>query len=129
MLTEVEWSGPIPHPLAFPITDDSQICDPESAKTRDLECLIVGPYCRRRQHGRVHQEHHCRQGNGTGGTGAFGPEALPPQVSSMDFCFSQSTITARLETVFHHLLEHSRHFATIVIKLVEVTRLDEKLLP
>ncbi len=38
----VKWSGPVPHSLAFPITKDPQVCDPDSAKTRDLERLIVG---------------------------------------------------------------------------------------
>jgi len=39
----VKWSGPLPHPLNFPITKDPQICDPDSKKTVDLERLIVGP--------------------------------------------------------------------------------------
>lgn len=39
----VKWSGPQPHLTKFPITKDPQICDPESAKTRDLERLIIGP--------------------------------------------------------------------------------------
>ena len=39
----VKWSGPQPHLASFPITKDPQICDPESAKTRDLERLIIGP--------------------------------------------------------------------------------------
>ena len=38
----VKWSGPQPHLAKFPITKDPQICDPESAKTRDLERLIIG---------------------------------------------------------------------------------------
>jgi hypothetical protein len=38
----VKWSGPVPHALAFPITKDPQICDPDSNKTADLERLIVG---------------------------------------------------------------------------------------
>jgi hypothetical protein len=38
----VKWSGPQPHLVKFPITKDPQICDPESAKTRDLERLIIG---------------------------------------------------------------------------------------
>jgi len=38
----VRWSGPQPHLTKFPITKDPQICDPESAKTRDLERLIIG---------------------------------------------------------------------------------------
>ncbi|MBV8051227.1 MAG: hypothetical protein JOZ80_08575 [Acidobacteriaceae bacterium] len=39
----VKWSGPLPHLTILPISKDPQICDPESAKTRDLERLIVGP--------------------------------------------------------------------------------------
>jgi hypothetical protein len=39
----VKWSGPIPHSVAFPITKDAQICDPDSKKTTDLERLIIGP--------------------------------------------------------------------------------------
>lgn len=39
----VKWSGPVPHAAEFPITKDSQICDPDSKKTRDLERLIIGP--------------------------------------------------------------------------------------
>lgn len=39
----VRWSGPLPHALAFPITKDPQICDPDSKKTTDLERLVVGP--------------------------------------------------------------------------------------
>ncbi len=39
----VKWSGPMPHLVSMPIFKDQQICDPESAKTRDLERLIVGP--------------------------------------------------------------------------------------
>src|SRR5579885_612973 len=38
----VKWSGPQPHLAKFQITKDPQICDPESAKTRDLERLIIG---------------------------------------------------------------------------------------
>lgn len=33
----VKWSGPVPHSLDFPITKDSQVCDPDSKKTADLE--------------------------------------------------------------------------------------------
>ena len=40
----VKWSGPMPRVPALPITKDNEICDPESAKTRDLERLIVGPH-------------------------------------------------------------------------------------
>jgi hypothetical protein len=39
----VKWSGPQPHLTRLPITKDPEICDPESAKTRDLERLIIGP--------------------------------------------------------------------------------------
>jgi hypothetical protein len=39
----VKWSGPEPHIAKFPITKDSQICDPESQKTTDLQRLIIGP--------------------------------------------------------------------------------------
>lgn len=39
----VKWAGPLPHNLAFPITKDPQVCDPDSRKTTDLERLIVGP--------------------------------------------------------------------------------------
>jgi len=38
----VKWSGPQPHLASVPITKDPQICDPDSAKTRDLERLIIG---------------------------------------------------------------------------------------
>jgi hypothetical protein len=38
----VKWAGPVPHAPTFPITKDPQICDRESAKSRDLERLIVG---------------------------------------------------------------------------------------
>ena len=39
----VKWSGPLPHLTALPITKDTQICDPQGHKTRDLERLVVGP--------------------------------------------------------------------------------------
>jgi hypothetical protein len=39
----VKWSGPLPRALEFPITKDSQICDPDSRKKADLERLVVGP--------------------------------------------------------------------------------------
>jgi hypothetical protein len=39
----VKWSGPIPRALEFPITKDSQVCDPDSRKKADLERLVVGP--------------------------------------------------------------------------------------
>jgi hypothetical protein len=38
----VKWSGPRPRPLTASISKDPQVCDPESAKTRDLERLIIG---------------------------------------------------------------------------------------
>jgi hypothetical protein len=38
----VKWSGPVPRAAEFPITKDTQICDPDSQKTADLERLIVG---------------------------------------------------------------------------------------
>ena len=38
----VKWSGPLPHLPSMTISKDQQVCDPESAKTRDLERLIVG---------------------------------------------------------------------------------------
>ena len=38
----IRWSGPVPHSLAFPITKDPQVCDPDSKKTADLDRLIVG---------------------------------------------------------------------------------------
>lgn len=39
----IKWSGPVPRAAEFPITKDTQICDPDSRKTADLERLIVGP--------------------------------------------------------------------------------------
>ncbi len=39
----VKWSGPVPRSLQFPITKDSQVCDPDSKKNADLERLIIGP--------------------------------------------------------------------------------------
>jgi len=39
----VKWSGPVPKAMAFPVTKDPQICDPDSNKTVDLERLILGP--------------------------------------------------------------------------------------
>jgi len=39
----VKWSGPLPRIPSFPIDKDSQVCDPDSHKTRDLDRLIVGP--------------------------------------------------------------------------------------
>ena len=39
----VKWSGAMPKQASLAITKDSQICDPDAHKTRDLERLIVGP--------------------------------------------------------------------------------------
>jgi hypothetical protein len=39
----VKWSGEPVKPLSVPITKDADICDPEKAKSRDLERIIVGP--------------------------------------------------------------------------------------
>ena len=39
----VKWSGPVPRTAEFPITKDTQVCDPDGKKTADLERLIVGP--------------------------------------------------------------------------------------
>ena len=39
----VKWSGAVPHQLDYPVTKDSQICDPDGKKTVSLERLIVGP--------------------------------------------------------------------------------------
>ena len=39
----VKWAGPIPRSLAFPVSKDPQICDPDSKKTVALERLIIGP--------------------------------------------------------------------------------------
>jgi Carboxypeptidase regulatory-like domain len=38
----VKWSGPAPKASAIAINKDPEICDPQSAKKRDLERLIVG---------------------------------------------------------------------------------------
>jgi len=38
----VKWSGPKPQPLLFPINKDPNICDPNNAKMRDLERLVIG---------------------------------------------------------------------------------------
>jgi hypothetical protein len=38
----VKWSGPQPHAASMLINKDQQVCDPESAKTRDLERLVIG---------------------------------------------------------------------------------------
>jgi hypothetical protein len=39
----VKWSGQVPHSVEFPVTKDSNICDPDGKKTTDLERLIIGP--------------------------------------------------------------------------------------
>ncbi len=39
----VKWSGPLPRSTEFSITKDTQVCDPDSKKTADLERLIVSP--------------------------------------------------------------------------------------
>jgi hypothetical protein len=39
----VKWSGTVPAAVKFPITKDPNICDPDSAKTIDLERLVIGP--------------------------------------------------------------------------------------
>ena len=39
----VKWSGPLPRTAEFPITKDTQVCDPDSKKTADLERLVIGP--------------------------------------------------------------------------------------
>ena len=39
----VKWSGEPVKPLSAPITKDTDVCDPEKAKSRDLERIIVGP--------------------------------------------------------------------------------------
>lgn len=39
----VKWNGSTPHSPSVVITKDSQICDPEGRKTRDLERLVIGP--------------------------------------------------------------------------------------
>jgi Carboxypeptidase regulatory-like domain len=37
----VKWAGPRPKPLVVPINKDTNICDPNNAKTRDLERLEI----------------------------------------------------------------------------------------
>lgn len=39
----VKWSGPAAPKLEVTINKDTDVCDPESHKTRNLERLIVGP--------------------------------------------------------------------------------------
>lgn len=38
----VKWSGPPVKPPSVPITKNPEVCDPEGAKIRDLERLVVG---------------------------------------------------------------------------------------
>jgi hypothetical protein len=39
----VKWSGPQPRTSSLPINKDIEVCDPNSAKKRDLERLVIGP--------------------------------------------------------------------------------------
>jgi hypothetical protein len=39
----VKWSGEPVRPLSVPITKDIDVCDPQKAKSHDLERIIVGP--------------------------------------------------------------------------------------
>jgi len=39
----VKWSGPVPKVASLAIDKDVEVCDPQAAKRRDLERLIVGP--------------------------------------------------------------------------------------
>jgi hypothetical protein len=39
----IRWGGAVPHEMDFPITKDTQICDPEGKKSVSLERLIIGP--------------------------------------------------------------------------------------
>lgn len=39
----VKWQGALPHLLPSEINKDTQICDPQNQKHRDLERLLVGP--------------------------------------------------------------------------------------
>ena len=39
----VKWSGDTVKPPSVPITKDPDVCDPEKAKTRDMERLVIGP--------------------------------------------------------------------------------------
>ena len=38
----VKWRGPIPKIPRLPVTKDPRICDPDGAKTLDLERLVIG---------------------------------------------------------------------------------------
>jgi hypothetical protein len=39
----VRWSGPIPRIPRLPITKNTEVCNPDSEKTRDLERLVIAP--------------------------------------------------------------------------------------
>lgn len=39
----VKWQGAVPHLMASEINKDTQVCDPEGKKRRDLERLLVSP--------------------------------------------------------------------------------------
>jgi hypothetical protein len=39
----VKWQGALPHLITSEINKDTQICDPQDQKRRDLERLLVGP--------------------------------------------------------------------------------------
>ena len=39
----VKWSGPVPRDPVFPITKDTQVCDPDFRRTTELDRLIIGP--------------------------------------------------------------------------------------
>src|SRR5215472_7172103 len=38
----VMWSGPVPNIPKLPVSKDHSVCDPDSAKNRDLERLVIG---------------------------------------------------------------------------------------
>jgi hypothetical protein len=39
----VTWTGPVPKIAKLPITKNTEVCDPEGMKTRDLERLLISP--------------------------------------------------------------------------------------
>src|SRR5271156_6430569 len=39
----VRWSGPIPRIPRLPITKNTEVCNPDSEKTSDLERLVIAP--------------------------------------------------------------------------------------
>jgi hypothetical protein len=39
----VKWQGTLPHLVPLELTKDTQVCDPQGQKHRDLERLLVGP--------------------------------------------------------------------------------------